>query len=121
MRGRAVVPLAVNALLIDLLLPMWGARGGDIRGEHGAARLIRVARSRSVGQYLRDVGVKDTGSDSSPLMKLDGRWRNGPSLASRRSGSRTNSCSNITRSSMRASWLPRQKCDPKPNARCGFG
>src|SRR5262249_19753697 len=53
-------------------------------------------------------------------MKFEGRWGSGPGPASARSGRRSNSCSNITRSSSRASWFPRQKCAPKPKARWGL-
>ena len=55
-------------------------------------------------------------------MKLAARRGSAPrSTARRRSGSRASTRSTITLSSRRASWLPRQKWAPKPNAIWGFG
>ncbi len=48
-------------------------------------------------------GVKVTGMDSRPLMKFEARRGSGAEVARVRSGSRVNSCSNMTRSSSRAS------------------
>ena len=55
-------------------------------------------------------------------MKFAGRrGSSAGSTASSRSGMRVSSCSNITRSSRRASAWPRQKCAPNPNATCSLG
>ena len=63
-----------------------------------------------------------TGMASKPEMKLAGRRGRVSRPAVRwMSGMRASSRSNMTLSSSRASWLPRQKWAPKPKATCGLG
>jgi len=68
--------------------------------------------------------VNTTGIASRPLTKLAGRSGSAESVnsgASLRSGSRVRSVRSIVVTSRRASWLPRQKCVPKPKARWLLG
>ena len=75
----------------------------------GTGVLAVRAGPQRAGAPRGALGVKVTGIDSMPEMKLAGRRGGSRSSVSARSGRRSSNCSNMTRSSRRASWLPRQK------------
>ena len=69
----------------------------DDRVAGRAARHPREQEAQPDHPGVDDVGLNSTGIDSSPQTKFDGRFGVGAPGASRRSGSRANSRSNITR------------------------